>query len=96
MFASFFSMVRVKIACKDVSKNRGKRLYEMQNNLYLIVFKVEKKAGLLVGDGGEEDDNDDPGDQDEDDNGMEEIDQDMELERKAPSGGGKATRGDPG
>jgi hypothetical protein len=35
-FSSFFSMVRVKIACKDPTKITGKRLFEMNVNLYII------------------------------------------------------------
>jgi hypothetical protein len=42
MFASFFGMVRIKVACKDISKIPKKRLYEMKQKLYLIHFKVEK------------------------------------------------------
>jgi hypothetical protein len=29
-------MVRVKIACKEVAKILGKRMFEMKHNLYLI------------------------------------------------------------
>jgi hypothetical protein len=41
LFTSFFGIVRVKIVCKDVAKIPKKRLYEMQNKLYLVQFKVE-------------------------------------------------------
>jgi hypothetical protein len=33
-------MVKVKIACKDVSKIPKKRLFEMKDDIYLIQFKV--------------------------------------------------------
>jgi hypothetical protein len=49
LFASFFSMVRVKIASKDVTKIPSKRLFEMKNNLYVIQFKVEKSGDSGVG-----------------------------------------------
>jgi hypothetical protein len=43
LFISFFSMVRIKIACKDLSKVPKKRLFEMNNKLYLILFKIESE-----------------------------------------------------
>jgi hypothetical protein len=36
LFASFFSMVRVNISCKDATKIPKKRLFEMKNKLYII------------------------------------------------------------
>jgi hypothetical protein len=45
LFTSFFGMVRVKIACKDVDKIPVKRMFEMNKMLYLIHFKVEKGGG---------------------------------------------------
>jgi hypothetical protein len=36
LLSSFFSMVRVKIACKDATKIPNKRLFEMQKKMYLI------------------------------------------------------------
>jgi hypothetical protein len=76
LFSNFFGMVRVKIVCKDGSKIPKKRLFEMNNNLYVIRFNVE---GSEVGDedGG---DNEKPGN--EDDNGMEEFQYDPVPEHK--------------
>jgi hypothetical protein len=54
LFSSFFSMVRVKIACKNVDKISLKRLFEMQKLMYVIHFKVEKRQDRR--DGGEDDD----------------------------------------
>jgi hypothetical protein len=71
LFSNFFSMIRIKVACKDPTKIPKKRLFEMENNLYVIQFKVEGHIG--VGD----DDEDDGGDKDDpsqgDDNGLEEF-----------------------
>jgi hypothetical protein len=51
LFTSFFSMVRVKIACKDAAKISKKRLFEMNKNMLLIQFKVEEELGTgSVGD----------------------------------------------
>jgi hypothetical protein len=73
LFESFFEMVRVKICCKEVSKIPKKRLFEMKQNLYLIQFKIEGKAGL---DGDDMDgDGYDPGDGDN--NGFEETENDL-------------------
>jgi hypothetical protein len=46
LFSSFFSMVRIKITCKDRTRIPKKRLFEMNNNLYVIHFKVEEESGL--------------------------------------------------
>jgi hypothetical protein len=72
LFSSFFGMVRIKMACKDIIKIPKRRLYEMNNKFYLIQFKVERSSGLEedeVDDG--DDDNGEPGN--EDDTGMEEL-----------------------
>jgi hypothetical protein len=45
LFTSFFGMVRVKVACKDVDKIPQKRLFEMERLLYLVQFKVERGWG---------------------------------------------------
>jgi hypothetical protein len=42
LFSSFFGMVRIRIACKDISKIPSKRLFEMRKLLYVIQFNVEK------------------------------------------------------
>jgi hypothetical protein len=36
-------MVRIRIACKDVSKVPKKRLFVMNKSLYLIQFKLESE-----------------------------------------------------
>jgi hypothetical protein len=46
LFSSFFSMVRIKVACKDSTKIPKKRLFEMKNNLYVIHFKVEGQVDV--------------------------------------------------
>jgi hypothetical protein len=48
-------MVRIKIACKDISKIPKRRLFEM-DKFYLIHFKVEGSSEI------EEDGSDDGGD----------------------------------
>jgi hypothetical protein len=77
-------MVRIKIACNDASKIPVERLFEMKNNLYLIQFKIEPKSGLMDEDGENGDGNDDAGNEDDDE--IEENDQDMDLEKRTPSG----------
>jgi hypothetical protein len=72
LFSSFFSMVRVKIACKDATKIPNKRLFEMQKKMYLIQFKVEKINADDEEDGGGDDSNNDF--TADGDNGMEELD----------------------
>jgi hypothetical protein len=44
LFTTFFGMVRVKIACKDVEKIPSKRLFEMTKMMYSIHFKVEERS----------------------------------------------------
>jgi hypothetical protein len=78
LFTSFFSMVRVKVACKDASKVPLKRLFEIKKNMYIIHFKVE-------GSGKSDGPRDDQGDEDPDggdDNGMEELDHESESKGK--------------
>jgi hypothetical protein len=74
-------MVRVKIACKDPTRIPRKSLFEMNNNFYLIQFKVEKST--TPGDG---DDKDGKGDEEDfdngDDAGMEELHHDPVTEGK--------------
>jgi hypothetical protein len=48
LFASFFGMVRIKIAYKDVSKITRKRMFEMKK-LYVIQFKVEEESEIHGG-----------------------------------------------
>jgi hypothetical protein len=91
LFSSFFSTVRVKVACKNIAKIPGKRLFEMKSGLYLVQFKVELKDGMLEeGDEGGGD-NGDPRNEDED--GIEELDHDMEVEKKAATGEKKDPKG---
>jgi hypothetical protein len=75
LFSNFFSMVRVKIACMDSSKIPKKRLFEMNNNLYVRQFKVEGGSNVGQEDGDEDGgDNEEPGN--EDDTEMEEFQHD--------------------
>jgi hypothetical protein len=65
-------MVRVKITCKDITKISKQRLFEMNNKLYLIQFRVESGSDLGYEEGDEG--GGDNGDLDnEDDSGMEEF-----------------------
>lgn len=41
LFNSFFSLVRVKIQCKDPTKIPRKRVFVFKSILYLIEFKTE-------------------------------------------------------
>jgi hypothetical protein len=81
LFTSFFSMVRVKVARKDGSKIPRKSLFEMNNSLYQIQFKVEavQGDGNLENGGG-----DDPGNDEKD--GMEEFEHDPILDKEKPLG----------
>jgi hypothetical protein len=81
LFTSFFGMVSVKIACKDVSKIPSKRFFEMKENIYVIQFKVEVAGGLKGSEGGDDGGGHDPGDVD--DNGMEELEEDFNQDKKA-------------
>jgi hypothetical protein len=70
-FSSFFGMTRIKINCKDPTKIPTQRVLEMNNQLFLITFKVE---GFEQEQGPpEEKDNGDGGDSDS-----------KELEEKDP------------
>jgi hypothetical protein len=71
LFISFFGMVRMKIACKDVTKIPKKIMYGMKENIYLVQFKVEGSKGKKADDGGEDGNDDNPGNGE--DNEMEEI-----------------------
>jgi hypothetical protein len=83
LFTSFFSMVRVKIVCKDATKVPSKRLFEMEKKMYLIHFKVDKASTEEgEGDGGDDDNNDFTVD---DDLGMEEIDHAETDPKTSPS-----------
>jgi hypothetical protein len=86
LFSSFFSMVRVMVACKDASKIPAKRLFEMKNCLYEIQFVVE---GDLTTDEGGFDDNDNDDQGNGDDQGMEELEHDMSPENNGTHPGGK-------
>jgi hypothetical protein len=78
LFSSFFRMVRIKIACKDVTTIPSKRLFEMRKDMYVVQFRVEGAIADCVeeDDGG---DNDVQGDGE--DPGMEEIDHDVVSEK---------------
>jgi hypothetical protein len=85
LFASFFGMVRIKIAYKDVSKITRKRMFEMKK-LYVIQFKVEEESEIHGGVGGGNDD-DDNGKRDGEDPGIEEIEHDIVHDGTLPKGG---------
>jgi hypothetical protein len=72
LFSSFFSMVKVKITCKDPTRIPRKRLFEMDNFFYVIHFKVEKSLEMRKEDGDDEGKDEDNGDHEED-FGMEEF-----------------------
>jgi hypothetical protein len=91
VFASFFVMVRVKLAYKDVSKVPKKKLFEMQKKLYLIQFKVEGEIEMK--EGGDDNDNDDGDQGDGYDNGIEEYEHDPEPEVRKGSEGEKKDSG---
>jgi hypothetical protein len=78
-------MVRVKFACKDVSKIPRKRLFEMKENIYVIQFKVEGADGLKGSKGGDDGGRDDLGYANN--NGMKELEEDFNQDKKgsAPS-----------
>jgi hypothetical protein len=88
LFSSFFSMVRIKIACKGPTKIPKKRLFEMKNSLYVIYFKVEGSVEARLDDDDDDDggggggDNEDPGLGD--DSGMEEFQHDALPDPEAP------------
>jgi hypothetical protein len=72
-------MVRVKVACKDVTKIPGKRvrkkipgkrLFERRKNSYLIQFKAEGMSDVGMESSGEDGGNDQGYDEDE---GFEEV-----------------------
>jgi hypothetical protein len=75
LFTSFFGMVRIKIACKDVFKIPKIRLYERKENIYLVQFKVEGFGGQK--DAREDDDGNDNDAGNGDDNGTEELEHDL-------------------
>jgi hypothetical protein len=76
MFSSFFSVIRVKINCKDPSMIPEKRVMEMEDNLFMIHFKVEGAEVGAEKANGDEDKGDGDGDEDKGD-GDEEEDDDL-------------------
>jgi hypothetical protein len=95
LFSSFFSMVRVKIACKDPTKILGKRLFEMENNFSIIHFKVENALELGTNDGNDNGKDDEDGDN-ADDYGMEELQHDSEPEESRSAKGNGQDKVGPG
>jgi hypothetical protein len=77
-------MIRVKVACNDISKIPRKRLYEMQKNMYVIHFKVESGIGEVDGNEGPDEGGNNNNDSEFDDEiGEEELDHDLDqLEKK--------------
>jgi hypothetical protein len=90
LFASFFGMVRVKIACKEVAKISGKRMFEMKQNTYLIQFKVENGEGIK--DGRDNIDGDDNDPSNGDDTGLEEFEHDLSQGIDKTSGQDKGAK----
>ena len=73
LFSTFFTVIRVKINCKDPSKIPEKRTMEMDDKLYMINFKMEDLDKLKEKiDGPDEDPDGDTKNGDEGDNGQEE------------------------
>jgi hypothetical protein len=66
LFNSFFSMVRVKVQCKNPTKVPRKRIFVFKGSLYLIRFKTEDFVQI-----------ENPSDDDKDPNaGVEELEND--------------------
>lgn len=64
LFKSFYEVVRIKVAHKDVSKIPQDKLYEMNLKLFLVSMIVEGsevQTRGTNGDGGDDDDDDDKG-----------------------------------
>lgn len=89
LFSNQFAMVRLKIKCKDPHKIPEQRVLEIQDELYILNYKVEgyKQKQLEKGkdDGG--DDGDDP-DIDEDDDLLEEELEEINKRTQDPKVGG--------
>jgi hypothetical protein len=69
LFSSFFSVIRVKVNCKDPKMIPVKRVVEMEDHLYLLHFTVENVEQVEAkpdGDEGKGDGSDGEGDEDED------------------------------
>jgi hypothetical protein len=93
LFFSFFSMIRIKFVCNDISKIPKRRLFEMDNKFYLVQFKVEGSAE--ADEDGADDGGGDNGDlAEEEDIGMEELQHDsMSNSQKHHEGRGQTTLG---
>jgi hypothetical protein len=78
LFSSFFSTIRVKIHCKDPDMIPESRIMEMDNNLFLIHFKVETKGKEHEKPGGDEGKGDNP--DEEDDNPEDDPEKPFEAE----------------
>jgi hypothetical protein len=86
LFSSFFGLIRVKIACKDISKIPKKRLFEMQKNMYVVHFKVEFGSGEAKDNGGPDDGGNDNNDSEFDEElGEDDFDEELgHVEKKTP------------
>jgi hypothetical protein len=86
LFSSFFGLIRVKIACKDISKIPKQRLFEMQKNLYVVRFKVEFGSGEAKDNGGPDDGGNDNNDLEFDEElGEDDFDEELgHVEKKTP------------
>ena len=85
LFSTFFTVIRVKINCKDPNKIPEKRIMEMDDKLYMINFKVEDLDKLKEKIYGPDEDPDgDPKDGDEGDNRQEEGKENISTGDKNP------------
>uniref|UniRef100_K3YDT1 DUF4283 domain-containing protein n=1 Tax=Setaria italica TaxID=4555 RepID=K3YDT1_SETIT len=65
LFSSFFSIIRVKIKCKDPKMIPCKRVVEMEDQLFMLHFKVEDAEQEPEKPTGDEGKGDDPDDEDD-------------------------------
>jgi hypothetical protein len=74
IFKTFYEVVRVKVACKDINKIPKDRLYEMNKDFFVVSFDVEgvkaanpRQPGNDDGGGNDDDKKNDKGEEDDDD-----------------------------
>lgn len=84
LFKTFYETVRVKIACRNAAMIPAERLFELDKQLFLVSFTVEKDAhdqeGGADGNGGDNDDGDDSYDDKKDtDEDFDDLDSTKEL-----------------
>ncbi|XP_051213052.2 uncharacterized protein [Lolium perenne] len=83
IFKSFYEVVRVQLAVKDIHKIPEERIYVMKKKFYWVIFEVEKVAG----DGGNDSNNDD-NDPDGEDPGCEDGQEGFDELEDMNEGGG--------